>query len=79
MAEIDVDNLKSVREALVEKRRAAFNTSIEIALANKEPRPSTNWAQEITLIQGHIEALDRAIEDEKKLRGPTTSSVAFIG
>ncbi len=69
-----VQNLEKLRSALVEKRRDAARNSIEIALANKDDRPSTSWANDIAKVQEQIEAIDRAIDDEQKLRGPTSSS-----
>jgi len=76
MADIDhVGNLKKLRVALVEKRRSMVVTSIEIALANKEDRPSVSWAKDIADTQKLIEALDESIKDEEKIKGPTSSSM----
>jgi hypothetical protein len=69
MASADfIGQLQKLRAALVAKRRDDVRSSLETALANKEDRPSVSWAADIARIQEHIEAVDRAIVDEKELR-----------
>jgi hypothetical protein len=72
-----IAHLEAVRSAHVNERRRMAQSAIDSSKANKVP-VTASWGKDIQHQQEMIEAIDRAIADEKKLgRGPTT--VAVIG
>ena len=67
------DDLERIRAALVEERRRVARTAIEIAENNKDPWPNLNIAADIISLQDKIDSLDRAIADESRLGGATST------
>jgi hypothetical protein len=61
-----VAHLKAVREAHVNERRRMAQSAIDSSVANKVP-VTASWGKDIQHQQSMIEAIDRAIEDERKL------------
>lgn len=67
-----VDHLRQLREKLVERRR-------QIAKETADLRGlSLDGVSALVSIQGHIETVDRAIEDEERAQ-PSFSAAAAIG
>lgn len=62
----EVKNLKAIREQWVEERRA-------LAVGFKDSGDVEYLVAKIAQTQSEIDALDRAIEDEKRLRPGTVS------
>lgn len=66
-AEVDyVGPLEQFRAVLVEERRRIVSTALELRAANGEG--GANWGADVQRLQEQIEAVDRAIKDEEKLR-----------
>jgi hypothetical protein len=76
MAEDYVSDLQKVRDAHVRERRRIVRQAIELAEANKSPI-GANWGQDVMHHQAIIEAIDRAIDDEKK-NTPSKTSVTEL-
>lgn len=64
--ETHVSKLETMRAAHVDERRRLVQTALDLAAENNEP-VSTNWGQAVSQQQQLIEAIDRAIADERKL------------
>ena len=64
--ESTVEQLEAFREVLVEERRRLVATALDLRRQNGDSG-GENWGPQVKAIQEQIEAVDRAIADEKKL------------
>jgi hypothetical protein len=62
----NISNLETLRTAHVNERRRVTQTALDIAAANKS-HVGVNWGQDVMRQQELIEAIDRAIADEKRM------------
>jgi hypothetical protein len=62
-----IDDLQNLRDAHVAERRRLIRQAIETAEVNKSP-VGVNWGRDVMHLQEQIEAIDRAIEDERRLK-----------
>lgn len=69
-----ISDLKAVRDALVEARRNAARSSVQYAENNQGEKVSISNGAKLRELQEQIEAVDRSIADEEKIRGPITST-----
>jgi hypothetical protein len=58
-----LDDLRKLRELFVAARR---NLAAQGA---QNPKNIVQWGRDIEVVQGHIDAVDKAIEDENKIAG----------
>lgn len=66
--------LEELRTIHVEERRRLVSVAVDLRQTNKE---GGLWGAQVAAIQSQIEAIDRAIADERKLepQGPTTGTL----
>jgi hypothetical protein len=62
-----LDDLQKLRELLVATRRNVAAQGV------KNPKDIGQWGIDVEALQGRIEAVDKAIEDEKKIAGSSAA------
>lgn len=67
-----IEGLKEMRSWYLEQRRKKVSTALELRKANGD---GGMWAIEVSQANNAIEALDKAIEHEKKLANPPKAGV----
>jgi hypothetical protein len=60
-----LSDLRALRDSLIAERRNYARLSMENFEAGHEERAAVSWAAKIKITQEEIEAIDRAIADEK--------------
>ena len=71
-----LEELEAFRQIHLEERRRIVRTALELRETNKE---GGLHGEQLARAQGWIEAVDRAIEDERKLKGQPKMTVQNHG